>query len=215
MRDLPQTRQSLILRLQDRSGDGWTEFLAIYEQAIYGYCRRRGLQDADALDVTQEVLTAVGERVGGWDDDPSKGRFRGWLFRVARNIAVDRFVERSRRVAVAGDPNVARMLEELPDDDEARSAGFWIEYRRRLMHWAAAKVRPDVQERSWRSFWMTAVEGRSPDEVARSLGTTVGGVYTAKCRVFARIRALVSRLDDDPMAGSESLRESLQGVPIP
>ena len=94
MPDLPQTRQSLLLRLKQRSHDAWEEFLQIYEKAIYEFCRKRGLQDADSRDVTQEVLAAVDKRVETWNSDPQKGKFRGWIFRVARNMAVDKFVER-------------------------------------------------------------------------------------------------------------------------
>ena len=56
-----------------------------------------------------------------------------------------------------------------------------------------------MSENAWRSFWATAIEGEKPADVAKRLGTTVGNVYTAKCRVFARIRTVAARLDvDDP-----------------
>ena len=96
MPDLPQTRHSLLLRLRDHSNDAWLEFLEIYEQAIVDYARRRGLQEADARDVSQEVLAAVSHKVEQWQADPAKGKFRGWLFRVARNIAVDKVVQLAR-----------------------------------------------------------------------------------------------------------------------
>ena len=73
MAKLPQTRQSLLLRLRQRSSDAWPEFLEVYEQAIYSFSRSRGLQDADAWDVTQEVLSAVDKKIGSWDNDPEKG----------------------------------------------------------------------------------------------------------------------------------------------
>lgn len=197
MNELPQTRQSLLLLLRDRSDDAWQEFLEIYEQAIYRYCRMRGLQDADACDVTQEVLAAVDKRVGTWDADPARGKFRGWLFRVARNIAINRIHERSRRAAASGDTNVANLLAELPDSEEAQSTAFWTEYRRALMHWAADQVKPQVNESSWLSFWLTTIEGQKPDQVAEKLNMSVGSVYTAKCRVFARIRKFIENLDDE------------------
>ena len=197
MNELPKTRQSLLLQLHQRSNDAWAEFLQVYEKAIYNFCRRRGLQDADAQDVTQDVLTAVDRRVGTWDSNPSKGTFRGWMFRVARNIAVNKFLERSRQAAASGDTIVAQMLAELPDSEDAQSTAFWMEYRRGLMHWAAKRVKPDVSEFAWKSFWKTAIEGKKADEVAQELGKSVGNVYTAKCRVFARIKNLISQMDDD------------------
>ena len=59
MSELPQTRHSLLVRLRENSADAWSEFLEVYEQSIYRFARRRGLQDADAWDVTQDVLAAV------------------------------------------------------------------------------------------------------------------------------------------------------------
>jgi hypothetical protein len=46
---LPDTRYSLLARLSD-PGDvaAWSEFIEIYEDAIYRYSRSRGLQDSDA-----------------------------------------------------------------------------------------------------------------------------------------------------------------------
>ena len=197
MRNLPQTRQSLLLRLSERSDDAWEEFIEIYEKAIYEFCRKRGLQDADSQDVTQDVLAAVDKRVDTWNDDPQKGKFRGWIFRVARNIAVDKFLERSRKAAASGDSRIVKMLAEWPDSDETNSTAFWMEYRRALMHWAAKKVRPEVSEPAWKSFWLTAIEGQKSEDVAEQLDMSVGGVYTAKCRVFARIRKVVSQFSEE------------------
>ncbi|MCA8969427.1 MAG: sigma-70 family RNA polymerase sigma factor [Planctomycetes bacterium] len=191
--DLPKTRASLLLRLQDRAGDAWAEFLTIYERAIVDFARRRGLQEADARDVTQEVLAAVERKVEHWRHDASAGKFRGWLFRVARNLAVDRVVEEAQRRARDGEVAYAFA-------DSSRSTGlshadeFGIDYRRQLVRWAADRIRPLVSEISWRAFCMTAIDGVGGDEVARQLGISRGAVYAAKFRVLARLRAEIDRL---------------------
>ncbi|MFK7817741.1 MAG: RNA polymerase sigma factor [Planctomycetaceae bacterium] len=196
MSQLPQTRQSLLVRLQGQSSDAWAEFLEIYEQAILNYSRSRGLQDADARDVTQEVLAAVTNKIESWDPTMTRGTFRGWLFRAARNIAVDRIRKQSRQAKASGDTRVAQMLSETPGDTDADSDAFWAEYRRKVFHWAAEKVRPEVKESSWQSFWLTSVEGRKPEEIAEQLGLSIGSVYAAKFRIVARLREIISRLDE-------------------
>ena len=48
---LPDTRESLLIRLaepEDRVA--WDEFVAIYRNAVAGYCRRRGLQEEVVLE---------------------------------------------------------------------------------------------------------------------------------------------------------------------
>jgi RNA polymerase sigma-70 factor (ECF subfamily) len=197
MNDLPETRQSLLVRLAERSDDAWAEFLAIYEQAICHYCRAKGLQDADARDVTQNVLAAVAKRVEQWDPDPTKGTFRGWLFSVARNVVVDSLIDLGRHAVATGETQVAQLLADLPDSEETDASAFWLEYRRLMFHRVAEQVKREVRESTWRSFWMTTIGGQKPEQVAQELGVSVGSVYTAKCRVVARIRAKIAELDVD------------------
>lgn len=54
---VPDTRHSLLMRLTDASDvSAWDEFVAIYEPLVYRLARRKGLQDADAQEVVQEVM---------------------------------------------------------------------------------------------------------------------------------------------------------------
>ena len=193
MPDLPQTRQSLLVRLKDRSDDAWSEFLAIYEKSIIDFARKKGLQEADAKDVTQQVLTAVESKLQSWNADPARGKFRGWLFRVARNIAVDTIMLRAKSPQTGG-TQISDKLNRVTDRSQ-ESGEFLMNYRQQLLHWAAQQVRPRVSERSWNAFWMTAMEGREPAEVAQQLGTTKGNVYAAKFRVVTRIQEQVARFD--------------------
>jgi len=80
----------LILRLPSHEdADAWREFVAIYEPFIYRFARRSGFQDADARELVQNVLVAVVKAVDRWQADPERGRFRTWLFKIARNQFLD------------------------------------------------------------------------------------------------------------------------------
>ncbi len=60
MSQVPETRDSLLLRLADAADhEAWCQFTAIYRPLIYRVARRRGLQDADAQDLAQQVLLSV------------------------------------------------------------------------------------------------------------------------------------------------------------
>ena len=192
MNDLPNTRQSLIIRLKLSSNDAWAEFLTVYEQAIYRFCRSRGLQDADARDVTQDVFSALHSRIDRWETSSDRGSFRAWLFRVARNIAVDKTRERSRRPTPADDVTLAG----LPESNENAESAFQYEYQRTLFHWAADHISREVHETTWQCFWKTAVQHKKASDVAEILSVSVGSVYTAKCRVVARIKEKLSELSD-------------------
>ena len=68
---VPATRHTLIVKLRDPADAGaWREFVAIYEPLVYRLARRKGLQDADARDLCQEVFRTVSQAIDRWDIDP-------------------------------------------------------------------------------------------------------------------------------------------------
>ena len=203
MSDLPPTRATLLVRLRDvRDERAWEEFVEIYAPLVYRYARRRGLQDADAADVTQDALRAAARTMPAFEYDPTRGRFRNWLFTVARNEIADLL---ARGGQGAGDTAIHELLDNHPDRAAAEEQTWEREYEERLFQWAAERVRADFQESTWEAFWKTAVEGESPQAVAEQLGISTGAVYIAKSRVIARLRANVERQLGEKI--SESAKE--------
>ena len=193
---VPETRNSLILRLPDmRDVEAWDQFVAIYEPLVYRLARARGFQHADAQEIVQEVLVAVSRAVGRWDPDPARGRFRDWLFRIARNLMINFLTRRKHLPIGSGDSQIAELLENQIDATCEESATFDLEYRREVFRWAAERVRDQVKERTWNAFWMTSVEGRAIAEVAGELKMSVGAVHIARSRVLGRLRETVKTLE--------------------
>src|ERR1700676_5432926 len=106
MAEIPATRASLLVRLRDsQDHDAWREFVRLYAPVVYRFARRKGLQDADAADLTQEVLRGVSSSVRAFD--PQFGLFRSWLFTLAHRRLYD-FVQRCER------DQTVQLIEELP-----------------------------------------------------------------------------------------------------
>src|SRR5712691_5906441 len=122
MAEIPPTRASLLVRLRDpRDGAAWGEFVDLYAPLVYGYLRKQGLQDADAADLSQEVLGAVAGAVGRLEYDPRRGAFRNWLFTmVRRKLSNWRRSQKGR--PSGGETATDRLLQQHPAPDAMESA---------------------------------------------------------------------------------------------
>ncbi|MCC9656274.1 RNA polymerase sigma factor [Rhodopirellula halodulae] len=189
----PETRTSLIGNLENpASEEVWTEFVAIYRPLVIRVAQAKGLQHADAEDLSQEVFAVVRRSIASFHSR-GDGSFRAWLFRITRNLVINHLT-RSQGPIGSGDSQVHRWLQQQPDPTQETATLFDFELRRQQLHWAADRVQPKVEPDTWQAFWMTAVEGHSFSEVARSLDKSVGAVRMAKCRVMARLQKEVQQL---------------------
>jgi len=197
MSDSPTTHVSLLLRLRDsRDSDAWAEFVDVYAPLVYRLARRHGLQDADAADLTQDVLGALHSTLPQFRYDASKGTFRGWLFTVARNFLRRSAQDRRRHPPASGTPEAQALLEQQPAPPE--EVERWEqEYQQRLFEYAAQRVRGHFRPTTWEAFWRTGVEGHNARDVAQGLGISVGAVYIARTRVLARIREQIRLLEEE------------------
>jgi RNA polymerase sigma factor (sigma-70 family) len=184
----PETRLSLVARLRDvRDCGAWVEFLDLYQPLVVRLLKRRGLQDADAEDLSQEVLLAVCRRIEDWRHNGRKGAFRSWLYVVSRNLMLNLLArEKNHLVGVS-----AADLEALLDERNVNGGEAEIEYRRELLARGAELIRREFRETTWTAFWQSAVEQEPISEVATELGISEGAVYIARSRVMARLREVV------------------------
>lgn len=189
------TRPTLIRRIRDLCDqEAWGQFVDIYGPLLYRYGRQKRLQDADSVDLMQEVLGEVARSIGRFDYDPKIGRFRNWLLLIARRRLVDLYRKKSRRSSGSGDTAVLNLLRNLPAEEEANQ--WEMEYRQRIFVWAMQQVRHKFLDKTWQAFERTAIGGESPLKVAKSLGISIGTVYVARSRVIKKLRAKVAYIDD-------------------
>lgn len=192
--DPQQTRPSLLLRIRDaRDDQSWSQFAEIYVPLLYGFARRRGIQEQDAADLTQEVLAVVARAVRRLEYDPQRGSFRGWLFTVFRNKLVNFLSAQRRHPQGRGGTGLLDVLRQQPAP--AETAEWEQSHEQQLFAWASAQVRAKVEERTWEAFRQTAIEGKPARGVADELAMTVAAVRLAKNRVMAQIRKMIQSLD--------------------
>jgi RNA polymerase sigma-70 factor, ECF subfamily len=185
------TSVSLLERAKAQDAAAWDRIVDLYGPMVYGWCRREGLQEADALDVGQEVFRSVYSHLAGFRRDRPGDTFRGWLRTITRNKILD--ARRGRNRPVGGGEAVA-LLAQLPatppdpaEEDSERTA---------ILRRAVELVRDDVEPRTWTAFWQVAIEERPVDEVAAALGISTNAVYLAKSRTLRRLNDLFGEIVD-------------------
>jgi RNA polymerase sigma-70 factor (ECF subfamily) len=186
-----QTNPSLLIRLRNAQDDeAWRVFLDLYGPVVYRSCRRKSLQDADATDVTQDVLIEVVHSIRTFIYQPERGRFRDWLWTITRR-RLARFFTRSRE------------NRELPfDDDSLSSPGAaepeWsADFNARVLEMALERTQPHFEPATWEAFRRVWIDDLSPAAAATELKTSIDNVYLSKSRVLKRLEEELRLLADD------------------
>ncbi|HEY8503463.1 MAG TPA: RNA polymerase sigma factor [Gemmataceae bacterium] len=185
----------MLQRLRQVPADqaAWEQFAERYGRKIYGWCRQWNLQEADAQDLTQDVLVKLAAKMQTFDYDPSRS-FRAWLKTVTRNAWSD-FWSGRKRVAAAGGSQALEMLQTVEArEDLVRRLDE--EFDRELLDEAMSRVQARVTPRTWQAFELTALQGRSGAEAAGALGMKVATVFVARSKVQKMLQEELGRLED-------------------
>ena len=193
MAEFPETNHSLIARVQDLDdGASWTEFLEIYQPVVFRMARKRGLQDADAHDVVQQVSVSISRAIGRWEESPDKPPFRAWLATIARN-AINNSLTRRPRDAASGSSSVIDLLNAQPVAAET-SAEIRAEAKKEFVRWAAEQIHGEFTTDTWDVFWRTAIEGQPIADVVKTTERTAGSIYVIRYRVIARLKEKIAEV---------------------
>lgn len=182
-----QTRASLLMRLRDGGdAEAWRTFVAVYTPLVYGFARSRGLQDADAADVAQDVLSEVARCIRSFEYRPEVGRFRDWLGLVTRR-RLGRFFHRQ-----------ANRPESLPDEPANSSDPEWTSaFHQHLLNAALDRIKPEFEPNTWQAFSKIWLHGQAVASVSSELEMSATAVYIAKSRILKRLRDEVLALAED------------------
>jgi RNA polymerase sigma-70 factor (ECF subfamily) len=185
--DHPPTSLTLIERLKAAEPDAWDFAVRLYGPVARGWCARLGVRGADVEDLTQELFRAAVTGLATFRRDRPGDSFRGWLYGITRNLVHKHFAKVSSAPTADGGTDAQRRLNEVPveepSDEEVESD------RQILLRQALELVRADFEEKTWRAFQMTVLEGRLPDEVAPLLGVSAAAVRKYKSRVLHRLKS--------------------------
>jgi RNA polymerase sigma-70 factor (ECF subfamily) len=181
----------LVARLQRQEATAWQRLVAVYTPFVGWACRRAGLNEADAEDLTQEVFQAAAQHIAGFDRSQPGATLRGWLRVIARNKIRDHFRRARPADQGGGGTTMLQRMQAFPAGEESGSGGETPDERAAetvLFHHALARIRAEFQERSWQAFLAVVVGGNTARAAGAELGMSPGAVRVAKARVLKRLR---------------------------
>jgi RNA polymerase sigma-70 factor (ECF subfamily) len=151
------------------------------------------LQEADAEDVTQNILVKLTQKLRAFAYDPSRS-FRGWLKTVAHHAWRDFEDNRRRAQSGSGDSQIQQLMlavEAREDLAQKLERAFDLE----LLEAAKVRVRLRVAPHTWEAFRLAALEGLPVAEVAARVRMQVAMVYVAKGKVQKMLQEEIEKLE--------------------
>jgi RNA polymerase sigma-70 factor (ECF subfamily) len=195
-----RTRVSLLGRLRRNPDDpvAWAEFVEHYGGKIYAWCRKWKLQEADAQDVTQNVLLRLAQKMKDFHYDPGRS-FRAWLKTLTNHAWSDFLKARQRPGLGSGDSGVNAVLQSA-EAREDLDKHLETEYDREILEEAMLRVQLRVAPQTWQAFRLTAVDGLSGAQAAAQIPMQVAQVFVAKRRVQKMLSEEVAKLEGNEPA---------------
>ncbi|MFO0935768.1 MAG: sigma-70 family RNA polymerase sigma factor [Gemmataceae bacterium] len=171
------TRPSLLLQLRDRQNTkAWETFHEVYAPLIKNYAQRKGLQDGDADDVTQQVMMAVTKSIGSFEYAPEKGSFRSWLGQVVYNHLKKFWSRSASKVPLANAANLPP-LEEMTQSATSDIDPEWLShFTEHVLSIAMQRICAEFEPNTWTMFLGVWEQKQPPQTIAKLVGSTVRGI---------------------------------------
>jgi RNA polymerase sigma-70 factor (ECF subfamily) len=158
------------LQYEDRSA--FATLVDRHRTGLINFIYRMNSNANDAEDLAQETFLKVyrsADKYGG------NGKFRQWLFRIARNLFIDRYRRESRMKPVAPES----MPEEIAHDAESGQREEVLTHLNKM------------SERDRSLLVLAHMENFSYDEIAETLGVSLKSVSVGLSRARGRFRKIV------------------------
>lgn len=179
----------IMVRLQGGDSSAFEEIVQRYQSPLIGFFFRNTRDVQFSEDLTQETLLRVYNQA--WDYLPV-GRFRGWMYRIARNLLIDNVRRQSHDALV----RAVKANSHSEDDALARLAGEVMPPGERAGHRELAEIVDgllvEIPEEQRLTFLLHHYAGLTLAEVADVMETSVP---TSKSRLRLAREKLREKLE--------------------
>lgn len=167
------TDAELVARIQQKDEAAFAELFERYRRKIFSIAYKVLGNEADALDMVQDVFVKLHRTIHLWD--PGKASFSAWLARLSLNESIDRWRFRKRRTAENLEESVGFLEDTRQESPLDISRGN--ELRRVLLR--ELEKLPDLQRRV---FLLRHFEGYQLHEIAEVTQHALGTIKTSLFR---------------------------------
>ena len=168
----------LLERAREYDAQALAEIYDRYAESIYRYAYRYVGDAGLAEDLTSEVFLKLLE-VQGTSRAPRE-QLQGWLYRVARNLAVDWFRKQAKGVTYS-------LNEEITPDGDSPVTRLEEQQLHEDLREAISKLTPSQQQVIVLRFG----EGRKIREIGRLMGKSEGSIKAMQYRAMRKLRKLL------------------------
>ena len=172
--------RELVRRLRERDERAFRELVSEHRDRVYNLTYRMLGDRAEAEDVAQEAMLRLWQHAAGYD--PARSAVSTWLFRIARNLHIDRLRREANRPQVAAEPIEADIASEPHTTEEYADH---VQLQRRI------DTLSSIQARLIR---MSYFEAKSHQEIATELGMPLGTVKSHLRRAFLRLQGEIGEV---------------------
>ena len=196
------TPTSLWDRVLDGDSAAWEKLVDVWTPCIFEFCRRKGIQEADAGDVVQQVMIRVFRFRDKFSKEAEGQRLKAWLLMIIGQVIADYYRQFAGKNRAQGGSDMADQMANLAETLDTASAadsldgeplfdaGLWMARTLDI-------IREDVTEQTWQIFEMFKIQDRTAKEVGERFGLKETTVRQRVFTVTQRIKREAEGLFDD------------------
>jgi RNA polymerase sigma-70 factor, ECF subfamily len=172
-----QCENELIARVQAGHASDFEHLVRCYQQSLFRIVANL-VDNAIVEDLVQDIFLVAYEKIQCFD--PRRGTFRAWIYRIARNHALN--ARKKKR---------ERLMDEMPDIADERSSP-WQELLAKEVFTCMDQALSELKFQDRVIFVLAELEGLSYAEIAQVENLALGTVKSRLARIKIKLRGALA-----------------------